>query len=274
MKTYHFLAGLPRSGNTLLSSLLNQNPDIYSSPLSPICGYMWELHKSLGNRENNFRNDFTSRNMSVMSKIMDNFYYDVDKPIIFDREKSWATPGNLDVIKKYITPTPKIIFTVRPILEILASFLTITSENQMSYIDEDMISTNWWYKDYLSRNENRCDFLMRPYGMIDQVLFSFNEIRKKENKDIFHLVEYNDLVQNPDEVMDGIYEFLGIEKYQHNFNNIVKLEEDKDSMVGMPKDMHKIRKSLSKTSLPVEKILSEYTIQKYGNIKFSVKNEK
>jgi hypothetical protein len=30
MKTYHFLAGLPRSGNTLLSALLNQNPIIHS----------------------------------------------------------------------------------------------------------------------------------------------------------------------------------------------------------------------------------------------------
>ena len=170
MKTYHFLAGLPRSGNTVLSSLLNQNPEIYSSPLSPVCGYMWDLHKSLDNREANFRNDFTSNNMSIMSNIMDSFYYNIDKPIIFDREKSWGTPGNLKVIKKYITPSPKIIFTVRPILEVLASFISLIPEDSLSYIDEDMASSNWWYKEYLSRNENRCDYLMRPYGMIDQVM--------------------------------------------------------------------------------------------------------
>ena len=43
MKTYHLLAGLPRSGNTLLSAILNQNPDIYSSPLSPITGMLWDF---------------------------------------------------------------------------------------------------------------------------------------------------------------------------------------------------------------------------------------
>lgn len=251
-----------------MSSLLNQNPEIYSSPLSPVCGYMWDLHKSLSNREANFRNEFTSNNISIISKIMDSFYYNVDKPIVFDREKSWGTTGNLEMIKKYITPNPKIIFTVRPILEMLASFISLIPSGELSYIDEDMASSNWWYKDYLSRNDNRCDYLMRPYGMIDQVMVSFNEIHKRENEGIFHLVDYNNLTNNPEETMTNIYKFLEIEPYQHNFNNIEKLEEDRDSLVGMPKDMHKIRKELSKTSLPVERVLSEYIINKYSGITF------
>ena len=51
MKTYHFLAGLPRSGNTLLSSILNQNPLIHSSPLSPINQIMWQQEQNLNNHE-------------------------------------------------------------------------------------------------------------------------------------------------------------------------------------------------------------------------------
>ena len=35
-KTYFFLAGLPRAGGTLLGAILNQNPDIYVGPTSPI----------------------------------------------------------------------------------------------------------------------------------------------------------------------------------------------------------------------------------------------
>lgn len=266
MKTYHFLAGLPRSGNTVLSSILNQNPQIYSSPISPICGYMWDLHRSIQNKEANSRNNFTSRNASIMSGLMDSFYYDVDKPIIFDREKSWATTGNLNVIKKYLTPKPKIIFTVRPILEILASFLALIPENELTYIDEDMSSANWWYKDYLSRNDNRCEFLMRPFGMIDQIMFSFNEIRKSENKGIFHVVEYNQLIENPNKIMNGIYEFLELEPYSHDFDNVQKLEDDKDSLVGLPASMHNVRKKLEKKSLPVDRILSKYIIAKYGAI--------
>ena len=35
-KQFVCLSGLPRTGSTLLSAILNQNPDIYSSPLSPM----------------------------------------------------------------------------------------------------------------------------------------------------------------------------------------------------------------------------------------------
>ena len=36
MKTFHFLSGLPRSGSTLITSLLNQNPQIHASTNSPV----------------------------------------------------------------------------------------------------------------------------------------------------------------------------------------------------------------------------------------------
>ena len=45
--TYYFMAGLPRSGSTLLSALLNQNPDIHSEPSSPLCGMMFNLERSI-----------------------------------------------------------------------------------------------------------------------------------------------------------------------------------------------------------------------------------
>ena len=38
MKTYFFMAGLPRAGATLLQAILNQNPDIHTGPESPVCG--------------------------------------------------------------------------------------------------------------------------------------------------------------------------------------------------------------------------------------------
>jgi hypothetical protein len=42
MKKYYFLSGMQRSGNTLLSTILSQNPKIYSSKLSPMAQYMWD----------------------------------------------------------------------------------------------------------------------------------------------------------------------------------------------------------------------------------------
>jgi sulfotransferase len=38
MKSYYFISGLPRSGSTLLSGILKQNPDFYADIASPVQG--------------------------------------------------------------------------------------------------------------------------------------------------------------------------------------------------------------------------------------------
>jgi len=108
-KKYHFLAGLPRSGNTLLSSILNQNEKIYSSHLSPISTILWDVQQSAFQNEYTLRSNNIDAANSIIQNIIVNYYSKINKPIIIDREKAWATPGNLTTIKKYITSEPKII---------------------------------------------------------------------------------------------------------------------------------------------------------------------
>ena len=50
-KTYYFMAGLPRAGSTLLSSILNQNPRFYSGPSSPVLSTMFSVENHLRNDE-------------------------------------------------------------------------------------------------------------------------------------------------------------------------------------------------------------------------------
>jgi len=263
-KTFHYLSGLPRSGNTLLSSILNQNPDIHSSALSPVCEYLWVLHQSSLKQENVNRNKDRSGTDQIMSNLLNNHYSNINKPIVFDREKNWGTPANLSLIKKYFTKEPKIVYTVRPVIEILASFMVLNTE----WIDRGMIFDRWNYKSYLSENDNRCDYLMRPWGEIDKDFLCLNEVFKKENKKTFHLVEYSDIVNNPQEIMDGIYKFIGIDSFKHNFNNISKLEKDDDLAIGMPENLHQVRSKLNKTSPKPESVLSDYVLSKYSNLEF------
>lgn len=199
-----------------------------------------------------------------MSNLLENYYSSIDKPIVFDREKNWGTPANLSLIKTYFTKEPKIVYTVRPVIEILASFLSLDAE----WIDRGMVNNGWNYKSYLSQNDNRCDYLMRSYGEIDQGLLVLNEVIKPENKDIFHIVEYSDLTDNPQQVMDGIYKFIGVESFTHNFNNIKKLEVDDDAAIGLPKNLHKVRPQLKKSSPKPEDVLSGYILNKYSNMEF------
>lgn len=263
-KTYHFLAGLPRSGNTLLSAILNQNPDIYSSPLSPVPTLMWEYSRSCYYMEQTNRNiENKDRAEKFLSSFISNFYADVDKPVIIDRDKDWGTPANLDIIKNYITPTPKIIFTVRNITEILASFIRMNSD----YIINASISRNVYINNYLSIQDRIAEYLMQPNGDIDKALLGLASAFYPENKGMFHIVEYKDLVSKPKEIMAGIYKFLDMPEYKHNFNNIEKLESDNDVVIGLPEDLHKVRKSLSVSDTSTD-ILSDYIKHKYSNMEF------
>jgi sulfotransferase len=263
-KTYHFLAGLPRSGNTLLSALLNQNPEIYSTPLSPLPTFVWDFANTADNIEQVNRNiENRIKTEIFLSSFFDNYYKEVEKPVIIEREKAWGTPANLGLVKKYITPTPKIIFTVRDILEILASFVKMDAE----YIKLNIIDAGYYIGNYRSPKDLVCEHLMALNGDIDKGLLSLASAFYPENKGMFHIVEYNDLVFNPDETMAKIYDFLEMPHYEHNFNKIEKVEQDNDEAIGLPKDLHAIRKSLSQSSTSLD-ILSDYIKHKYSNMEF------
>lgn len=263
-KTYHFLAGLPRSGNTLLSALLNQNPEIYSTPLSPIPTYMWNIFNAANTVENSTRNiENKIKTETFLSSFMDNFYKEVEKPIVIEREKALGTPYNLTIIKQYITPTPKIIFTVRDILEILASLIKINAR----YVKDDAVNAELYVSNYRSQKDFLCEYLMALNGDIDKGLLSLASAFYPENKGMFHIVEYNDLVFSPNDTMAKIYDFLEMPHYEHNFNKIEKIEKDDDEAIGLPKDLHDVRKSLSKSSTNVD-ILSDYIKHKYSNMEF------
>jgi sulfotransferase len=263
-KTYHFLAGLPRSGNTLLSAILNQNPEIYSTPLSPVPTFMYDYATAYLRTEHVVRSEENKVKSEIfLSCFLDNYYKDVNKPVIIDREKAWGTPANLEIIKHFVNPKPKIIFTVRDILEIIASFIKMDAD----YLKRDSIEKNNYINNYRSQKDIICEHLMSLNGDIDKSLLSLSSAFYPENKGMFHIVEYRDLVSNPEETMNKIYDFLEMPHYIHNFNKIEKLEKDDDEGLGLPKDLHSIRKSLSKSSTDID-ILSDYIKHKYSNMEF------
>jgi sulfotransferase len=263
-KNYHFLAGLPRSGNTLLSALLNQNPDIYSTPLSPLPTFMWEFAKTSENMEQVNRNVENKIKTEIfLSSFFDNYYKEIEKPVVIDRDKMWGTPANLELVKKYVTPNPKIIFTVRDILEIIASFIKMNPE----YLKNDIQNKGYFMSNYRSTKDTICEHLMSPNSEIDKGFLSLASAFYPENKGIFHIVEYNDLISNPHETMNQIYDFLEMPHFEHNFKKIEKQEQDNDEAVGLPKDLHNVRKSLSQSSTNLD-VLSDYIRHKYSNMEF------
>lgn len=256
---YYFMAGLPRSGSTLLKSILNQNPNLFASPISPVMELMYWNEDYFKKSEQYEAYPKPKSAYRVISGMLDDYYYDIEKPIIIDHCRAW--PNNIERIKTYITSNPKIICPVRDVLEILTSFIAMIERNndQESFIDTHLVELG---KEI--NNDNRCDFLMSDNGIVEQSLWAQYQAFVKN--DVKHLlfVEYNDLIENPNETLKNIYDFLEIDNYTHDFNNIYNHHRELDNEVYSLKDMHHVRKELKKTSKQPQDVLSDYILNKYS----------
>lgn len=262
-KTYFFLSGMHRSGNTVLASILNQNPDFYVGPNSPLIEYMWQIHKCKDEFETTIMNPNMDRTDNVIRNLFSNYYYNVDQPIIFDKSKAWANLTNILMIKEYLTNTPKIIFTIRPLAECIASFIKVNFERLFS----DMISSGYRYNPSLSENDNLAEFILNAdTGIVKLMNYAFYSYTEKETRDYIHLVKYQDLLDSPSSTMNSIYNFLGLPAYEHNFNNIGQAEKEKDSSGNFPEELHSIKTSLSSSGLKPSDYLSDKIINKCNEI--------
>jgi sulfotransferase len=260
MKTINFLTGLPRSGNTVLSAILNQNPRFYSSPLSPVCDVAWSVVRTLNSHESAQRNpNKLALNTSV--KAMAHGYYEtVDRPIIFDRAKAWTTPSNFLVLKT-INPSPKVLFTVRDTCDILSSL--ILQYRKTTFLEKRMEETNFYAQHFLPLEDAKCDFLMDSQQDLQLSFLALKNALKEENKQFVHFIEYDDLVTNTHRVLEGVYKFLEEDYYEHDLTSISKLESDTGLQGKEPSTLHDVRKTMGKTSLKPEEVLSPYVLNKY-----------
>lgn len=268
MKKYFFLSGLPRSGNTLLSSILNQNPDIKVSANSFLCDHMYQTTMFFHSEKYcNFPDKKSLSNLITSS--FDSYYKEWDAKYIIDRGP-WGTFINLNLLKNYLNNEIKIICTVRDIVEIIASFIKICPNKLKNQLNHEIQSGVRFFETYKEEVELFCEVITNPNGQLEESLFSLQNLLKKDNRKYLHLIEYKDLIKNPEKTIDEVYDFLNIKKYNHNFQNINQFCKNKvyydDSIFGG--DLHKIYKTIKFPDYSVKDVLPDYLIERYSNREF------
>jgi sulfotransferase len=258
MKQVFFLSGLPRSGSTLLGSILGQNPEISVTPTSPLLDLMCYTNESFQRLNANYTFDYEKTSDAIYESIINGYYNLFPNPIVIDKHRGW--PRNLVPVKKFITPNPKIICTIRPISEIITSYIKLINENNQkdNFVDESLRKKN-----IPISTENRAKVLWEEYisDPYQSTLFGIKNYREN-----LFFVEYNDLILNPLETINKINNFLNIKKYDnYNFENIINYcAETKDKAWGL-ENLHNIRKKLEKKSVEPSKILGDYLKNYYDN---------
>ena len=257
-KQIFFLAGFPRAGNTLLTSILNQNPDICCTPNS----ITLEIYKDIWNLKHTdvFLNFPDHESLDrVMEAILPSYYQNWNYKYIIDRGPA-GTEGNLALLKKFYKEDIRIIFLVRPILEVLASWVRWASRTPDAAIRKHSINPT-----------EMCHQLMDKKGQILDELKGMYNLLKPENKHHVHFVDYKEIVNKPLATLKGIYKFLDIPWYKnHRFIDLDQVVVNglayQDKGV-LGEGMHTIKTKLTKVNSDVT-VLPKEIIKKYGKIKF------
>ena len=251
------MTGFPRSGNTLLTSILNQNPNIGCTPNSITLEIMKNVF--LLKQDEVFHNYPDHQSLdNVLDAVYPAYYKDWNFKYIIDRGPA-GTTGNLMLLKKHFKQEIKIIFLVRPLLEVLASWITWAEKTPDSFIRKG------------SKNSTEaCHYLMKDNGQIMKEMRCMHNLLKPENKHHVHFVDYKEIVAKPAATLKGIYKFFNIPSFKHWFTDLEQVKVNglgyDDTIMG--KEMHMIKTKkliMSKTNV---NILPPEIIKQYGKIKF------
>ncbi len=253
------MAGLPRAGTTLLAAILQQNPNIYLSPQSDLSEHLRVIHQHQG--EDMRLGVLLTQHDSLLRGVLATFYSGMDERTIIDKSRRWGAPYYLRLLHHVLDEPPRILTPVRPLAEIVASFVRKAQENpETNYIDKRMIEEDflpYWRKPL---DDARVDWLLQPGGMLDAAILSVASAFRDDTAHLFHVYTYFDLVTNPGKTIDGIYDFLGVDRFAHDFTTIPAAEPHADSEVlGVP-DLHTVRPTLAMTAPPPEDVLSDYAL--------------
>ena len=267
MKSFYFMAGLPRAGSTLLSTLLNQNPRIYSGPSSPVLGTMYGIHDDFQSNELYTGYPKPDQVNEIIGSVIEHWYSDIDKPVVIDKNRAWC--ARVPFIEGYIKQEAKVIVPVRRIDEILSSILTMIKRNsfqegqpRINFVDEYLVKNNIPIND-----ETRCQHLLSPDGIVWESLNATKLGVEEGHSDKFLFVDYNDLVKDPQKELNEIYEFLGEEPFEHTFENLSNEHREDDITTYGLSDMHEVHSELKKVSTDPSEILPDSIIELYNSNK-------
>lgn len=254
-KQYYFISGLPRSGSTLLSAILKQNPDFNADIASPVNGLVINTINSLTCSEHSLL-IHEDRRETILKYIFDGYYAHVNKSVIFDSSRAWTANTTL---LKTLFPYTKILCCVRDLKWILDSFERIAAKNCFytnTLIDDEARPCA----------DTRCRALMDPKksGTVIKPWFWLQD-GLSLNPDMICLVEYNDLCKKPKETMQKIYQFIDKPYFEHDFENVEYENESFDRACNL-KDLHTVKRKVEWVDRKF--ILPNNVLEQYNNSEF------
>jgi len=256
-QAFHFIAGLPRSGSTLLAALLRQNPRFHAGMTSPVGSiFNGMLGQFSAGSEFGAVIDRAQR-QRLLRGLFDSYYApQADKPIIFDTNRLWCSklPALTDLF-----PNTKVIACVRNVAWVMDSIERLYRANP--YENTKL------FTDDSERNNvySRVDTLAMRNRLVGFAWAALKEAYYGEHAGSLLIIDYELLSRSPERVLQLVYDFLGEPWFKHDFNHVVYDAPEFDEALGLA-GMHKVRPKVELASR--QTLLPPDLFEKYASLSF------
>jgi sulfotransferase len=239
-RPHHFISGLPRSGSTLLSGILLQNPRFHAamtSPVGSLCGAVLgqvsagsEFAPVVGR----------DKRKALLRGLFDSYYADVDKEVIFDTNRAWS--ARLPLVHD-LFPQAKVIACVRNVAWIMDSFERMYRANPYEH------TRLFGAAGARGTVYSRLDGLAQHDQTVGYAWSALREAFYGEHASSLLLIDYELLTRAPAKVLPLIYDFLGEPHFEHDFDNVEYDAEEFDQQLGAP-GLHRVKRQVKFTPRP------------------------
>lgn len=243
-RQHYFIAGLPRSGSTLLSAILRQNPRFHAGMTSPVSNLFEGIltQVAAGTELSTMVNE--AQRKRLLRGLFTSYYDGHSAPVIFDTNRAWT--ANLPALMA-LFPETKIICCVRDVAWIMDSmerqFRANAFENTRLFNSAAERSTVYTRVEALAGANRMVGF---PWHALREAVYG-------EYARQIVLVEYDLLAARPKDVMKLLYAFLGEAPFAHDFDNVSYDAPQFDAQLGL-EGLHRVHKNVAprprKTVLP------------------------
>jgi sulfotransferase len=239
IKRIYFLAGLPRSGSTLLANILAQHRQIYVTPTSGIVDMLvqvrnaWDLNDAFQATDRRLNEANKER---VLRAMLEAYFAHSDRAICIDKNRFW--PEFLEMAAALVGGREqiKVIVTVRDLRDVLASFEQLFRKTSAFGQVQTDPAAAVKFKTAQGRVETFID-AAQPVG---RAYIAIRDALTRGWKDRMHFVDYDDLTRQPKQTLADIYRFLDETAHDHDFDRVEQATFEDDFVYGF-KDLHLIR---------------------------------
>ena len=254
---FHFISGLPRSGSTLLSALLRQNPRFSAGMSSPVGALVAANLKLMSAGGEVSLMVSPAQRRQVLHGLFNSFYQGNDREVIFDTNRLWC--ARMPLIKEMF-PKARTIACVRDVPWIMDSIERLLQknpfENSKLFGSESERATIYSRMATLARHDRMIGF---PWAALKEAYYG------PHASDLL-LVDYDLLVRAPEKVLKLIYQFVGEPWFDgHDFDNVEYDAPEFDEALGIS-GMHQVHRKVA----PIERtpILPPDIFEKYQDMAF------